>query len=180
MATSATTMTRRVWLSRLLMAAAVTPVIGLRFADPVAADKSKSSASVADRTTSQRQMCELGGGKLAVMDGPEGSGGNTTECKGGANDGWTCINTKTTSDCSKQQSAPPRLPTTTPGHLPDHSLEPLEPGGSPLTDPGQISDQPLEPMRGADIISADSTNTRLEASQHGKRKRHGRGKHRRR
>lgn len=177
MGTSATTMTRRVWLSRLLMAAAVAPVAGLRLAEPVAADKTKSSASVADRTASQRQMCEVGGGKLAVMDGPEGSGGNTTECKGGANDGWTCINTKTTSDCSKQLTTPPRLPTTTPGHLPDHSLEPLEPGDSPLTDPAS---QPLEPMRGAVILSADSTNKRLEASQHGKRKRHGRGKHRRR
>jgi hypothetical protein len=82
----------------LLLAVAVVVSLGATTID-VKAEK-KTYGSVADRTESQRELCEtLGGGKLAVMDGPAGSGSNTTECKGGTNDGWTCYNTAKTTDC---------------------------------------------------------------------------------
>jgi hypothetical protein len=107
MSTGATMMTRRVWLSRLLLAAAVAPVVGPRVAEPVAAGKKKPKvASVSKRTEEQRVRCEIvGGGQLAVLDGPDG--GNTTECKGGSLDGLTCINTKSKTTCARQLTNPP-------------------------------------------------------------------------
>jgi hypothetical protein len=110
----ATTVSRRGVLARLLLAAAVAPVLGVTRADNVAADKKKKKkpkiTSVADRTDSQRFLCEEGGGKLAVQDGPEGSGGNTTECKGGTDNGRTCINTKKSTKCSQALTSSPTKP----------------------------------------------------------------------
>jgi hypothetical protein len=169
------TMTRRFCLSRLLLAAAVAPMAGLSVAAPVGADKKKNvKGSVAERAKSQQQLCELGGGKLAVLDGP--NGGNTTECKGGDNDGWTCFNTTTTTDCSKQQPADdgnPALGGVDPSDLPGH---PLEPNASPLDAPGHVSDQPLEPDGGAITLYAADHMTSRKGSRHGAHKRGSRGK----
>jgi hypothetical protein len=112
----ATTVSRRFWLSRLLVAAAVAPVVGVKLAEPVAAGKKKRKkpniGTVEERTANQRYVCETGDppGKLAVLDGPGGS--NTTECKGGEHDGDVCYNTKKATKCYLGRT---QDPTTKPG-----------------------------------------------------------------
>ena len=164
---------------------------GLRLAEPVAAGKKKKPKppSVAERTEAQRELCKIGGGTQAVLDGP--NGGNITECKGGDSDGWTCINTKKASRCAMQRTNPPTKPG---GTIPDQPLQPADPtGGEPSgggsgsgagwTPPlDHIPDQPLQPTDPGDsdgggvILYAYHGSTHDHAKHRGARRRHGRGK----
>jgi hypothetical protein len=95
---AATTVSRRSLLTRLLVAAAVAPVMGTAPAGPVNAGKKKKRPSISARVQNVREMCELGGGTLAVS---EGAGGTTTECKGGDDNGQVCFISKTKTRCAK-------------------------------------------------------------------------------
>jgi hypothetical protein len=100
----ATTVSRRSLLSRLLMAAAVAPVFGVARGDSADAGKKKKRPSVSQRVQNAREVCEIGGGTLAVS---EGSAGTTTECKGGDSDGWTCFISKTKTRCAMSLTQSP-------------------------------------------------------------------------
>jgi hypothetical protein len=100
----ATTVTRRVWLARLLMAAAVAPVVGVPLAETVEADK-KKRPSQKKRIGYARESCEAGGGTL--VEQTHDSGGTTTECKGGTFDGTFCFHGAKKTKC---HSAAPNLP----------------------------------------------------------------------
>lgn len=150
MGTGATTMTRRGWLARLLLAAAAAPVAGVTLAAPVAAGKKKKSkiGSVADRTVAQQVVCEANGGTLAVLDGP--FGGNTTECKGGENDGEVCYNTTKTTQCYSARTQEPTKPgggSAVPpsgGNEPPANDPPLAGGGTGV-DPSGGNEHPSDP-----------------------------------
>lgn len=131
----------------------------------VAAEKKTTKASVSARTESQREVCETTTfsnppGKLAVLEGP--NGGNTTECKGGQNDGYTCINTQTTTSCTKPRTLPDS-PLLDPGDAPVFPLEsavPMEPADS-VTDPGDGGSHPQD--------APTSTGKHGKHSKHNKR-----------
>ena len=93
--------TRRLFLHRgARLSLALTFLLGSMQAADVHAGKKKKKQkvpSVAERTEAQRLICAINGGQLVVLDGPDG--GNTTECKGGSDDGTTCINTKKKTTC---------------------------------------------------------------------------------
>jgi hypothetical protein len=63
-----TTVSRRVWLSRLLLAAAMAPVMGATLADGVDAKVNtvKTKLSIKARVKNDRDICEIGGGTLTV------------------------------------------------------------------------------------------------------------------
>lgn len=107
--------TRRRILSTGLLALASAFLPGAALVQNVYAGKKvKATGTVADRTQSQRESCEtIGGGKLAVLDGPNGS--NTTECKGGDFDGYTCYNTKKDTTCRRNLTKQPSSPLTDAG-----------------------------------------------------------------
>jgi hypothetical protein len=94
----ATTVSRRVWLSQLLMAAAVAPVMGATLAGDVDAKVNtiKTKTSIKYRVKAVREICEIGGGTAAVDKRP---GGTTVTCNGGDSDGYTCTVTKKHNRC---------------------------------------------------------------------------------
>jgi hypothetical protein len=89
----ATTVSRRRWLSRLLMAAAVAPVLGVTLGETANADKKgKKRKSIKERADAYRRACVADGGTATVEKRP---GGTTVTCTGGTNGlgeevDWTC------------------------------------------------------------------------------------------
>jgi hypothetical protein len=128
-----TTISRRGWLGRLLVAAAVAPVAGVTLADGVNADKKskrrqKDAAPLKERVRTQEALCQLGGGTLATQKHEHG--GVTTECKGGDYGGNTCFHGKKKTMCHK--AAPvPTAHRPWQGDQPIHDVEP-----EPATDGG--------------------------------------------
>jgi hypothetical protein len=120
------------------LALALTALLGGTRAADVHAGKNRKKkpkiGSVAERTEDQRQSCEAFGGQLAVMDGPDGCGCNTTECKGGG-DGLVCTNTPKKTSCSYPLTDPTDGPLDD-VHTPptDGNEDPRDPS-SPVTDP---------------------------------------------
>jgi hypothetical protein len=94
----ATTVSRRGWLSRMLVAAAAAPVVGATLVSGVGAkvNTTKVRTSIRKRVQNNRSDCEAGGGTLTVETRP---GGTTTTCTGGDLDGLTCTHSKKTSRC---------------------------------------------------------------------------------
>jgi len=82
----ATTVSRRVWLSRLLVAAAVAPVAGLGLAGGVDASK-KTKKQIKQRADEYKRACETGGGTATVT---QRRGGTTVACKGSEGGDWSC------------------------------------------------------------------------------------------
>jgi hypothetical protein len=96
----ATTASRMVWYSRLLLTVAVALVLGLTLADSVDATKKGQNtiASVKDRIQVQRDQCELiGGGELDVRRGKGGT--RFTYCEGGSHGGTSCKHTEDATQC---------------------------------------------------------------------------------
>jgi hypothetical protein len=166
----------------LLLSLAIAVLVGTALAPDAAADKKKpKKPTVAERTELQRDSCENTDppGTLAVMDGPEGSGGNTTECKGGLMNGRTCINTPKKTTCSMGRTEPPASPlndTTAP--TTGGNEDPTGTGAAPGGGAGGI-----DPTWGIDsgsagggwVILASHDGGKDHKGEHrGKRKDHGR------
>ena len=183
MHSEATTMTRRTWLARIVLAAAVAPVVGLRVAAPVEAGKKKRTKKAQQASIdAYKDTCEANGG---TATGTTYRGGTSVACTGQTTEGttdWNCVVTSQGDRCyTNSTTPPPALPTTDPGNLPDQPLQPLAPSDDPLTEPGQIADQPLQPADGGDgTLYAASGTRQLKAKRRGTRKRHGRGRRHRR
>ncbi len=93
----ATTISRRSWMSRLLMAA-VAPMVGATLASPVQADKKKKKKpSIKERAEMFRSGCVGDGGTATVEKRP---GGTTVTCTGGDLSGdWSCTVSSKTERC---------------------------------------------------------------------------------
>ena len=132
---TAPTVSRRVWLSQLLMAMAVTLVFGTTLAENVDAKVNtvKTNVSIKKRVKAQRELCEIGGGTLSVDKRP---GGTTTTCNGGDSDGWTCTNAKKSYRCHRTLTHSPTIKAGGGGAVPpgDNGNEDPSDGGG--TDPG--------------------------------------------
>lgn len=196
-------LTRRSFIhggARLSLALAA--LLASRQAPHVAAGKKKKpkQLSVAERTDIQRESCELYGGQLAVLDGP--NGGNTTECKGGEDDGMTCINTKKASKCSQARTQEPTKPggggAVPPSGGNEDPTDPSSPVTDPAAPPAGGNEQPsdggsqagggaaVDPSGGVEqpsdgggvTITAYDGGKDGQAKRHGTRRRQGRGKRR--
>ena len=156
----ATTISRRSWFSRVLMAAAVAPVVGVRLADSVHAGKKKKKAhNITLRVEAERLGCEFGNpehsGTLVEQQHEDGT--VTTECKGGDLDGRTCFHGKTKTKCHQQTQHVPTTNVTegavpaTAGADPSGGTAGTDPSGGTTTggDRPWLSDPPiLEPAPG--------------------------------
>jgi hypothetical protein len=133
------------------LAVVVAGLVGVARIPDVHADTKKKPKikSVAERTDEQRSTCEGLGGKLAVLDGPDG--GNTTECKGGSRNGYTCINTKKASTCSFALTTVP----TKPG---GGGAAPPSGGTEDPTDPASPFTEPAVPPTGGNEQPSDGGN----------------------
>jgi hypothetical protein len=125
----AATVSRRVWLSRLLMAAAVAPVNGVTLADSVDASKKgqKKSEGVKKRAKPYIDGCKGDNGTPTVTVRP---GGTTIACTGGDHGDWTCTVSSKTERCHKTLTNPPKKP------LDDVSTTPTGGNEDPTVDGG--------------------------------------------
>jgi hypothetical protein len=183
MSTMQDTTTRRAFtFSGLLLSLAIAVLFGTALAPDAAADKKKpKTPTVAQRTQWQRDACEGSDppGKLAVMDGPEGSGGNTTECKGGLMDGTTCINTPKKTTCAIDRTEPPTSPlnNTTPPSLAGNE-DPTGTGAAPGGGAGGFNPTwgNSGAVSGGWVMLTSLDGGKDDKAKHdGKRKHHGRG-----
>lgn len=105
MDTATTTTMRTVKVSRLLAALAMALMLSVLIAQAAGAT-TKTPVSVGRRNEIQTQNCEDGGGTIEVTNhyGSVTNGhqlhGSSTTCSGGALGGMTCVNTKTTINCT--------------------------------------------------------------------------------
>lgn len=148
--------------------------------------KVKANGSVIDRTQTQREACEtIGGGQLAVLDGPHGS--NTTECKGGDNDGYTCFNTKKDTTCWKDLTRQPSSPLNDSTAPPTEGNEQPYDGGKPaggghvdpiggVGDPGSPPSGPIILLSERHQTVAESNGENSKTKRAGKRRRHGKSR----
>jgi hypothetical protein len=145
--TMATTMSRRDWLSRLLLAAAVAPVVGVRLADPVAADKKKKTAKQ-KKVEAYKRTCETNGGTATIESFP---GGTTVTCTGGKDasgdpQNWTCTVHSKGSRCHANLTTPPTTPLNDTTAPPTGGVEQptsgANPGGGGAVDPTGGNEQP--------------------------------------
>jgi hypothetical protein len=87
-------------VSRFFMVLAVTAMAGAFLAQNVDAKRIPANGvSIAERVQNQRDNCELGGGTLEETNTAFGS--TITKCKGGKEDGYTCVNTAQSTNCHK-------------------------------------------------------------------------------
>ena len=175
--TMATTMSRRGWLSRLLLAAAVAPVAGVRLADPVAADKKKTKKQ---RVDAYKRTCELNGGTATIESRP---GGTTVTCTGGkdpatgAPQDWTCTVHSKGSRCHANLTNSPSSPlndtTAPPTGGAEQPTSGANPGGGGAVDPPGTADPDLSDGGGVVLTAYDDEN-HDNAKHDGKRKNRGR------
>ena len=103
----------------------------LAFAQQGSSAPVAAKGTIASRVQTQANNCTAGGGQIEtsytyskVFSGAVTSA--TTTCKGGSDDGYTCTNTSTTTDCSKPFVQPTQAPF---GGLPDTADPNTEDGG---------------------------------------------------
>ncbi len=172
--------TRRRILSTGLLALASAFLPGAALVQNVHAGKKKVKATgtVADRTQSQRESCEtIGGGNLAVLDGPNGS--NTTECKGGDFDGYTCYNTKKDTACRRNLTKQPSSPLTDAGGPPSDGVNEQPSDGKPVGGGADVNPGPAEEPDGGGagpIILYSRRQVNAESRRYGKRRGHKKGR----
>ena len=146
-----TTVSRRAWLSRLFMVAALAPVVGVRLADDVGADKKTKKQSRKDRLVANGvEACGLDGGTATVTERP---GGTTVACSGSNNGDWTCTHSSKTSRCHKNLPNPPKAPLDDVSTAPTDGVheDPTDGGGDAgggRVPPSGAADHPLEPDGG--------------------------------
>ena len=128
----ATKHSRRGLLARMLLAAAVAPVMGVRLTDDVSADKKKKKNKRKEAHVGiSVSACENEGGTAEVIEKP---GGTTVNCTGSENGDWSCTHTSQSSRCYYEHPAPTDMP-----------HQPLAPE-TPLAGPTQHGDRPLQPV----------------------------------
>lgn len=87
-------------VTRFFLVMAITAMAGAFLAQSVDAKRIPANGvSIASRVQAQRDNCELGGGALEETSTAFGS--TITKCKGGKEDGYTCVNTAQSTDCHK-------------------------------------------------------------------------------
>ena len=140
----ATTVSRRAWLSRLLVAAAVAPVVGVRLADDVNANKKdQKRQSKQERVHKLVHGCAADGGTAKIEGRP---GGATVTCTGGAGGDWTCTVHSKGSRCHKNLTHSPATNAGGGGAVPpsggneDPSGGGANPGGGGAVPPGETAD----------------------------------------
>ena len=143
----ATTVSRRTCLSRLLLAAAVAPVMGAMLADTADANKKKKKNKRKEAHVGiSVSACENENGTVEVIERP---GGTTVNCTDSDNGDWSCTHTSQSSRCYYEHTAPTDMPNQplapeTPFAGPtQHGDRPLQPA-SPYADPLDGAGQPLE------------------------------------
>jgi hypothetical protein len=182
--TLATTASRTVWLSRLLLAVAVAVVLGATLADSVAAEKNtgRKPTSIAARVKDEKTRCESNGGKIQVtytLPGAD-SGTATSTCSGGTHDGRECTHTKKSTVCTQAATHEPSLPysplqdvvVSPTGGYEDPSVGGATPGGGAGgVDPGWTSDPG---SGGWVLLTSHDGGKHDKAKQRGRHKSHGR------
>jgi len=142
--------TRTVNPSRLAVSVAMTLILAVLLAQPAGATPNTGRKTIAVRVQAQREACEtIGGGKLDVSNtyGSYTNGrpliSSTTTCKGGTQDGYTCVNTKTETNCSKKQAHAPQQSTQNViTEQPELAAVDESAGGSPLVESVAVVDEP--------------------------------------
>jgi hypothetical protein len=100
-------------ISRFALVLAMALMLGSLLAQSVDAKRIPANGvSIAERVQNQRDICELGGGTLEATNTAFGS--TITKCKGGKEDGYTCVNTAPSTDCHKGLVRPEQDPFTPP------------------------------------------------------------------
>jgi hypothetical protein len=153
----ATTVSRRAWLSQLLMAVAVTFVFGATLDGSADAKVNtiKTNVSIKKRVQAQRELCEIGGGTLSVS---ERRGGTTTTCHGGDSDGYTCTNSKKSYRCFQTLTNPPGTKAGGGGAVPpsdgadDGGSGGNNAGGGAAVPPGGGAEDPNDPPTGDPVL----------------------------
>ncbi len=148
---TAVTVSRRAWLSRLLLATAVAPVAGVRLADSADASKKgkRKPKSIKQRVQVYQNACETageaGGGTAEVTKRP---GGTTVACTGSRAGDWACTVSSKTTRCHATRTTPPDsrpIAPVTGGDEPTGGTS----GGGNGDQPWQHDDLPiLEPVEG--------------------------------
>ena len=103
--------TKPTWSRRvfpLLLAVAVTLVMGSMLSPEAGAWKAKVKTSIGVRVEAQLNLCDAQGGTGAVGRTPFGS--STVTCTGGSEGNWKCTNSKKTVSCNPAYAPPPQSP----------------------------------------------------------------------
>jgi len=144
------TATQAVNPSRMVISIVMSLVLTVLLTQSAGATPNTGRKTIAVRVQVQREACEtIGGGKLDVSNtyGSYTNGrpliSSTTTCKGGTQDGYTCVNTKTETNCSTKQSHAPQPSTQTViTEQPEISAVDESAGGSPLIESVAVVDEP--------------------------------------
>ena len=153
----ATTTSRTVTISRLVLAFAVAFFLGAMVVPSVDATKNTKNtvASVKKRVQGQLDVCEIGGGTLVVKKTAFGS--TITKCNGGTEDGLTCVNTKKGTTCHRTRTVPPESgpavpPTDGVYEEPTGGGGGNNAGGGAAAPPGESVKDPNDPPGGGPVI----------------------------
>lgn len=126
----ATTLSRRGWLSRLLMAAAVAPVLGATLTERVHADKKdtkkqKREKRIRKRAQAEADACNQVPGQWGTIN--KRPGGTTVTCSDGQGPVYTCTYNSKGSRCRSHVISGPNSAdgSTPPPPPPPCSLQPL-------------------------------------------------------
>jgi hypothetical protein len=149
----ATTASRRAWLARLLLAAAMAPVLGVRLADTADASKKgkKKATSIKKRAEVYENTCTAGGGTATTTKLP---GGTTVACTGHKAGDWACTVHSKGSRCHATRTTPPQTPLDDVHTSPTGGVQPTDgdSGGGDGDQPwqGDLPENPpiLEPVEG--------------------------------
>ena len=95
-------------ISQLVLAVAVTLVLGSMLVPDAGAWKAKTKTSIGVRVEAQLNLCDAQGGTGAVGRTPFGS--STVTCSGGSEGNWKCTNSKKTVSCNPAYTPPPQSP----------------------------------------------------------------------
>ena len=101
-----TTSNHRGSILRAILLCCVVALLGVSFVS----ESDAAPNGVKARTARQKEICEDLGGKLQVANGYKHNGPfktliqSTTTCKGGADDGYTCVNTSTSTECHQART----------------------------------------------------------------------------
>jgi hypothetical protein len=135
----ATTTSRRGWLSRLLLAAAMAPVMGTMVV-PIPEVDAKKIQPIKKRVQNAREACEIVGGTATVEKRP---GGTTVTCS----DGFVCTISSKKTRCFQTLTNSPATNAGGGGAVPpddngneDPSDGGADPGGGGGVDPGWEAD----------------------------------------
>lgn len=140
---NATTTTRRMaTISRLALSLAVALLLGSMLAQGADAKRIPANGvSIKDRVQAQRDLCETAGG--GTLEATETAFGSTiTKCKGGTDDGRTCVNTKQSTNCHQARRQPPTTGHDAAAPLGDAGADPR--GGEDAAESGPHVDTPLD------------------------------------